>query len=114
MAERRIALALMERLGLQPAVATLESLAARVAEVEATAANLIKDVARARIALSFAYEYARIDERVNLLQVTLDKAAVAEFHADIVRETTLPLTEGLVKKQPGLVLESGLEPTHHH
>ena len=107
-AERRIALALMERLGLQSAVATLESLAERVAEIENTAAGLIKDVARARIALSFAYEYARIEEHVNLLQVTLDKAGVAEFHADIVRGTTLPLTEGLAKKQPGLVLESYL------
>ena len=107
-AERRLALALMERLGLQPGLATLESLAARVEEIEQTAARTIKEVARARIALSFAYEYARIEEHVSLLQVTLDRAAVAEFHADIVRGRTLPLAQSLARKQPGVALESYL------
>ena len=107
-ASARIASALMERLGLQPAVVELESLAARVAEVEGDRGQLIKDVARARIALSFAHEARRIDERVNLLQVTLDKAAVAEFHADIVLRDHLPLTEGLASRSSRLGSSSGL------
>ena len=106
--ERRLARLVMERLGLPPALTTLQSLKERVEDIERTAATIVKDVARARIALSFAYEYARIEEHVNLLQVTLDAAAVQQFHADLIRGRTLAITRSIADRQPGIELESYL------
>lgn len=103
--ERRLATFVMERIGLEPAFATLQQLRDRVAEIEETAVGFVRDVAAARIALSFTYEYNRIDERVNLVQVTLDRSAVGQLHGEFVRGRLQLLAERLAGDHPGIELE---------
>jgi len=72
--------------------ATIEALRQRVEEIEKRIGEVITDIAKTRISLSFAYEYSRVSEKVNLLQATLDRSALKAFHADLIRAQTRPIT----------------------
>jgi hypothetical protein len=104
-AERKTAFAVMERLGLKPAVDTLSALRQRVADVQKGMQGVIEDVARTRIALSFAYEYNRVSEHLSLLQVSLSQAALKQFHGDLIRARTLPVTTSIAANVAGVTLE---------
>jgi len=90
--KRQFATTLIERVGLKQEFATIEALRQRVEEIEKRIGEVITDIAKTRISLSFAYEYSRVSEKVNLLQATLDRSALKAFHADLIRAQTRPIT----------------------
>ena len=104
-AERKIAFAAMERLGLKPAVDTLKTLEQRLDDIQKRIGEVIEDVARTRIGLSFAYEYNRVSEHLSLLQLSLSQAALKRFHADLIRARTLPVTTSIAANDAGVTLE---------
>jgi hypothetical protein len=106
--ERRVAMFVMERLGLEPAFATLEALRERIDDLKTRFTDTLTAIIETRISVSFAYEYVRIKEPVNLLQVTLDRAAVERLHADLVAGRTVPVTESIANQTPGVKLEAYL------
>ena len=103
--ERRIATALISRLGLKETLTTIETLRDRVADVEDKIADTIADVVKTRLTVSFAYEYTRVSLNTNLVQATLDRAAVERLHADAVKGRTETVAQAIRNKTPGVNLE---------
>src|SRR6185369_3895316 len=69
-AERELALLLMRRLGLDPLLATLEELKARIEDVKSNVKGKVLEALKTKVALSFAYEYQRTRTATELLQAT--------------------------------------------
>ena len=107
-AEKKLFDAVAERLGAGGVIASLDDLGGRIADLEGKAEGLITDVIRARVTLSFAYEYSRIAQHVNLLQVTLSGKALAQFHGDLVAGRSFPLLDAVRQGAPGVTLDSYL------
>lgn len=103
--ERKVAKALIERLGLSEELATIEALNERVKEARARVAAVVDDVVRTRIALSFSYEYNRVSTETNLLQALLDRAAVIHVHGDVIRARTTAIVEAAQKQRRGVEIE---------
>jgi hypothetical protein len=103
--EQKIARQLLDRFGLKEEAATTDALRERVAKLQARVSETLEDVVKSRVALSFAYEYSRVSLDTNLLQATLDAAAVKAFHADILKAKTQALTQAIRGRRPGVALE---------
>jgi len=103
--ERRIATALISRFGLKEALTTIETLRDRVADLEKKIADVIADVVQTRLTVSFAYEYTRVSVNTNLVQATLERAAVEALHADAVKGRTDAVAQAIRDKTPGVGLE---------
>jgi hypothetical protein len=106
--ERLAATFLIRRLGLDPAVATLEDLKGKVQAIKDGVAGAVEEVARAKVAMGFAYEYRRIFQETTVLQCTVTKAALERHHSDLVRgrlEGVITLASGA---RGGVALEQYL------
>ena len=104
-AERRIADALIARLGLTPAVATMDALRTRVEAVFDGIDEAVRAVATAKIALAFGYEYRRIRQDTTVAQCLLDETALKQHHKEIVRGRFGGVFSKAAAGAPGLTLE---------
>jgi hypothetical protein len=104
-AERRIADFLIDRLGLDRALATLETLRERIEGVRARIRDAIEAVAKAKIALGFAYEYRRMRQDTTVGQCTVTRAGLETHHAALVRGRFQELFADAAAGQGGAVLE---------
>lgn len=84
-AERTLALALMERLGLDPITSTLETLATKIELLKTSIAGAVQQVAHSRLTAAFGYEYARMRQDATVVQCALTEAALRAHHADLIR-----------------------------
>ena len=107
-AERKIFEAVAERLGVGGVIASLQDLRERIADLEAKVDGVVRDVVQTRVSLSFAYEYSRVAEHVNLLQVKLTGKALAAFHGDLVAGRTVPVLDTVRQGSPGVTLDTYL------
>jgi hypothetical protein len=103
--ERKLAKALIERLGLKEELATIEALRKKVEEAEAKVTEVIEKVVKTRIALSFSYEYSRVSVATNVVQATLTRAAVRALHKDLIKARADALADAVRAKRPGVAIE---------
>ena len=106
-AQKKVADALLARLGLSPS-ATAAALKEKIDEVRAKAHEAIVEAARTKIALGFTYEYRRVSQQVNLLQVVLSPEALQQCHGAIVKGRLSDVTSAVVDKKKGYLLETYL------
>ena len=104
-AQRKVATALLDRVGLKDELATMQALRERVDALEKRVAGTIEQVVKTRIALSFAYEYNRVSSETSLLQATLDAGALKALHGDLVRGQTEAAARGIREGKRGMELE---------
>lgn len=103
--ERQLLAAVAERLGV--ANATPDTLGTAVTALQATLTDKLAGIVTQKVEASFSFEYGRIDERETLLQASLDDAALAALHGDLMRrDLTSTLTGGA-----GITLENYLDET---
>jgi hypothetical protein len=105
--ERRLLRAVLARVGLDPD-APLAQLSERLDTLRKDARDKVEEIARSKIAISFMYEYTRVDEQVSLLQVLLDDAGLTAFHAPAVSGRLDVVTDAIAAGKPGLSLETYL------
>jgi len=105
-AQRRIAEAVIARLGLDSTLVTIAEVRERLNTLESKAHLVIADLIRTRISLSFAYEYNRVSSTTSLVQVLLSEANLKTLHADLAAGRT----ESLAAKvgEPGITVETYL------
>jgi hypothetical protein len=103
--QRKIAQALLDRLGLKDEMATSEALRARVAAIREKIAGNIEKVLKTRIALSFAYEYNRMTADTNLLQATFTAEAITALHPDVIKGKSQSTVEAIRAGRSGIDLE---------
>jgi len=105
-AQRRIAEAVIARLGLDSTLVTIAEARERLNTLESKAHSVIADLIRTRITLSFAYEYNRVSSTTSLVQVLLSEANLKILHADLAASRT----ESLAAKvgEPGIMVETYL------
>jgi hypothetical protein len=84
-AERGIANFLLDRFGLDRAVATLDTIRQRISDIRNRIKDTISDIARAKVALGFAYEYRRMRQDTTVAQCTVTDARLTAHHPDLVR-----------------------------
>jgi len=102
--ERRLALLLMRRLGLDPLFAKLEDLKARIEEVKENVRAKVEEALKTKVALSFAYEYQRTSTASELLQATVSRQRLQTLHADCIRGNFGPALDAIRSKTPGIGL----------
>jgi hypothetical protein len=107
-AQRKAAAFLIKRVGLQEEVATLDNLRDRVQEIQDAVPDAIRQIAKTKIGLAFAYEYNRIDEHTNVLQATLSGALLDKHHGSLIRGRLEALTSDIAAHLPGTQLETYL------
>ena len=104
-AERRVVAALVQRFGLEDEATSLQEIRKRVMAAEQRLHSSLGEAIRTRLALSFGYEYSRVSLETNLLQATVDQAALQAFHAELLRARTRPIVEAIAARRPGVGLE---------
>jgi hypothetical protein len=109
--ERALVSGLLERFGLSNGLEALKALKTRLADIDAGIDDAIEDVARAKITIGFAYEYARIAEDAQLLQMTVDRAHLRKFHGDVIRGELGGALDALAEEEAGVALETYLNQT---
>jgi len=104
-AERRIADFLIARLGLDRSVATIETVREKIEGIRARITDAIEAVAKAKLALGFAYEYRRIRQDTTVGQCTVTRGGLEKHHAALVRGRFEELFSDASSRQGGAVLE---------
>jgi hypothetical protein len=102
--ERRLALLLMRRLGLDPLFAKLEDLKARIEDVKENVKARVEEALKTKVALSFAYEYQRTSTATELLQATVSRQRLQALHADCIHGNFGPALNAIRAKTPGIGL----------
>jgi hypothetical protein len=103
-AERKMLTRVAERLGMDEGSA-IDAVRSAVEAAGTRITGAIEQVVKTRIALGFSYEYGRVTADSNLLQATLTRDALRQFHADVVRGDLQPLTQALAAGAGGVSLE---------
>jgi hypothetical protein len=106
--ERGIVIGLLERFGLSNVLDALKALNDRIDAIDEGIDGAIADIAKAKITVGFAYEYARIVEDAQLLQMTVDRAHLRRFHPDVIRGQLAGAIDSLAKAEAGVTLENYL------
>jgi hypothetical protein len=83
-AERKIADELIRRLGLGEVVKTIKDLKERWDALKKRIEETINAVAKAKVALAFAYDYLRVSTEDTLLVCDLDAETLRRFHNDLM------------------------------
>ena len=104
-AERRIADFLIGRLGLDRSVATIETVREKIEGIRSRITDAIEAVAKAKLALGFAYEYRRIRQDTTVGQCTVTRGGLEKHHAALVRGRFEELFSDASSRQGGAVLE---------
>jgi hypothetical protein len=69
----------------------------------------IEQVARSRLTAGFGFEYARLEEHVDLVAVRASEAWLIRHHADLVRGRLQPVLDGVRLGAEGVTLERFLD-----
>ncbi len=83
--EKAIVERLLERLGLDSAVADLAALRKKVADLKKETKAKLKEIAETKAELSFSYEYRRVSSDTAVLQATLPVSAINDYHGALIR-----------------------------
>ncbi|HKQ73114.1 MAG TPA: hypothetical protein VJ810_05260 [Blastocatellia bacterium] len=90
--QRKLIVALFERLGVKAEEQPWNALQAKWKELKDRAEMAIKQIAESKVSLGFKYEYARVKTGDTLLEVELDETRLRQFHNELM----LCDTEGLL------------------
>lgn len=96
---------LLERFGLSGTLDALKELKKRVAAIDEGLADVLQEVARTKITIGFAYEYARIEEDTELLQMTVNGANLRAVHGDLIRGDLGSAIAAAARADAGVSLE---------
>jgi hypothetical protein len=84
-AQRKVADFLIDRFGFDQVTATIEMIRTKVDEIRNKIKETLEQVARAKVALGFVYEYRRIRQDTTVAQCTVTRAALRRHHPNLVR-----------------------------
>ena len=110
-AQRKVAAFLIERLGLDQAVSTLDTIRAKIDEIRKTIKKTIEDVAAAKVKLGFVYQYRRMRQDTTVAQCTVTRAGLTRHHPNVVRGRFAELFAEAATGVGGSVLEHYLYQT---
>ena len=96
---------LLGRFGLAGTLDGLKALKERVAAIDGQLADVLQQVATTKVKIGFAYQYARIEEDAELLQMTVDRSNLRAVHGDVIRGDLSTAIAAAAKAAAGVSLE---------
>jgi hypothetical protein len=99
---------LLDRFGLAGTVDALKTLAGKIDDIDDQVEDVLQQIAAAKIKIGFAYEYARMDEDTELLQMTVDRTTLRAVHGDLIRGDLGSAIAAAAKGGSGVALEQYL------
>jgi hypothetical protein len=109
--ERWAAEALATRLGLGEPVHAFAALREKLRQLEGAIAEAVAELAAEKLAVGFAYEYARLARGSTLLEVVLDPDSLATHHGSLCNGNLEPVIAAVQEGRAGISLEGYL---HRH
>jgi hypothetical protein len=110
-AEQQLVRLLLERFGISNALGGVQELEKRLDAIDENATDALEEVANTKIKIGFAYEYARVAQNTQLLQMTVDLEHLRAFHGDVIRGDVGKPIASLAGGTPGVVVEQYLNQT---
>ncbi len=107
-AQQQLVSLLLERFGISDAPDSVQALKTRIEAIDEDVAGALKEVANTKIKIGFAYEYARIAEDTQLLQMTVDLEHLRTFHGDVIRGDVGKAIATIAGGTPGVAVEQYL------
>jgi hypothetical protein len=104
-AQRTIVEALLERFGLSGTLDAVNELKKRIDAIDKGLADVLQEVAKTKVTIGFAYEYARVSEDTELLQMTVDRPHLRTLHGRVVRGDLKAAIAALAGGEAGVSLE---------
>ena len=109
--EQQLLSLLLERFGIADAPDRVQELDKRVAAIDEHVAGALEEVANTKIKIGFTYEYARIAQDTQLLQMSVDLEHLRAFHGDVIRGDVGKPIASIARGTPGVVVEQYLNQT---
>jgi hypothetical protein len=104
-AERTAVQELARRLGLEGIVNNFTVLRDKLQQIDGVLAEAVAELATAKLAAAFTYEYDRVAQGSVLLQAVLEPEALVVHHGTLCRGELTPVIAAIRNGCPGLVLE---------
>jgi hypothetical protein len=95
----------LDRFGISGALDAVPELEKRIEAIDGKVANALEEVANTKIKIGFAYEYARIADDTQLLQMTVDREHLGAFHGDLIRGNLGGAIASIADGTPGVAVE---------
>jgi hypothetical protein len=83
-AAQKLIAAVLDRLKINSGLQTLKDFKEQIEKIETTIKDTIKEIAKAKVKLSFKYEYLRVSTDDTLFVVQLDREKFKEFHNELM------------------------------
>ena len=110
-AQQQMLSQLLQRFGVADTPGRVEELEKRIKAIDEKVADALEEVASTKIKIGFAYEYARVAENTQLLQLTLDLDHLRAFHGDVIRGDVGKAIASIDGRTPGVSVEQYLNQT---